>query len=494
MKSLSPFTLLAALFLLLGFVLRVYGLDIQSLWNDELSALMRSGYDSWWQVFQLEHRLESHPPGYNTLLFFLTSWFGDDAALLRLPSAVAGTVLIYGMYRLGTVLFSRREGALAAGLMAVLLTPVYASQEARPYAIMMMFAVFATVYYVEILEAVFAGHTVRRRAIALYVINATLCSYFHYFGLAYVGLQGIFALVLGMRNRSLLRITIAIGAALFVLYLPALRIFFAQFADPTAFAPQAAPTPVAFYRFALYLFNWSPWFAGVALLAVMAWAGLAVTHLARRPREVRKIDRQVVVIIGLAVWALVPIVATYLFSHVKTPIFMNRYLVVSLPAVYLLVSRAIMRIPLRQSLQVGLVVGIVGYAAVDLVGNVRYYTTVNKQQFREAAAYVVDHDRPALDAPIVCNGFSEAYFDYYFAKLDYDKRCALRVTMNRTEALRQLVEEDAPRNLWVVWGHFVPQPTTDYMRFILGHFAAVEEQQYYRAGAVLFRRLEADHS
>jgi len=31
MKSLSPFTLLAALFLLLGFVLRMYGLDIQSL-------------------------------------------------------------------------------------------------------------------------------------------------------------------------------------------------------------------------------------------------------------------------------------------------------------------------------------------------------------------------------------------------------------------------------------------------------------------------------
>ena len=58
-------------------------------------------------------RPDVHPPGYLTLLYLATNVLGDSEAMLRLPSALAGTLWIPAMFLLGRRLFGPEEGLIA---------------------------------------------------------------------------------------------------------------------------------------------------------------------------------------------------------------------------------------------------------------------------------------------------------------------------------------------------------------------------------------------
>ena len=114
--------------MLLGAVLRFYGLGFQSLWGGELASWDFGGRDTISRVVQDG----SQPPLY-FLILHLARWiFGDSEWALRLPSAVAGWLCIPAIYLLGkeALLRARRDngGAPRRGALA----PVYFSQEARP--------------------------------------------------------------------------------------------------------------------------------------------------------------------------------------------------------------------------------------------------------------------------------------------------------------------------------------------------------------------------
>jgi mannosyltransferase len=79
---------------LLGAGLRLYGLDTQSLWNDELSRWVRSSRPSLVHVIDESVRADVHPPGFYMLLYVVINVVGDSASVLRFPSVMAGTLAI----------------------------------------------------------------------------------------------------------------------------------------------------------------------------------------------------------------------------------------------------------------------------------------------------------------------------------------------------------------------------------------------------------------
>ena len=67
----SPVWLLLGLVIVAGAVLRLYGLDVQSLWNDELSSWAQSNYATLADVIELGVRNDVHPPGYQLTLYYV---------------------------------------------------------------------------------------------------------------------------------------------------------------------------------------------------------------------------------------------------------------------------------------------------------------------------------------------------------------------------------------------------------------------------------------
>lgn len=140
--QLSPRTLawanalcLAAI-LAVATVLRFYRLDGSSLWNDEGTtwALLARSYGAIAQAAAAD----IHPPGYYWLLKTWASVFGERAWALRSLSALAGTALVWVVYRIGRQVEPEARPFAATALLAALvaaLNPfqVYYSQETRMY-------------------------------------------------------------------------------------------------------------------------------------------------------------------------------------------------------------------------------------------------------------------------------------------------------------------------------------------------------------------------
>jgi len=134
-------TLLLAI-LLLGAFLRFYRLDAQSFWNDEGNSA-RLAERSLALIVEGAAG-DIHPPGYYLLLHFWRALFGQSELALRSLSAVAGLTLVLFTYALGSQLFNRYTGLMAAFASVISPFAIYYAQEARMYALLAAFSGAAT--------------------------------------------------------------------------------------------------------------------------------------------------------------------------------------------------------------------------------------------------------------------------------------------------------------------------------------------------------------
>jgi mannosyltransferase len=179
--------------LLLATWLRFYRLAGQSLWSDEGNsvALARTG------LGEIAGRtaLDIHPPLYYWLLHGWMRLFGESEIAVRSISVVAGVLLVAVVYRLGTRLFDRWVGLLAAFIAAVSPFQVYYAQEARMYVLLALLGAltaWATIGlmddWVQVTREEESGSArsgtrypfLFTRCSLLYVLGATLGLYTHY--------------------------------------------------------------------------------------------------------------------------------------------------------------------------------------------------------------------------------------------------------------------------------------------------------------------------
>ena len=111
-------------------------------------------------------------------LYYIFTWllrpWGDGEFILRLPSAVAGTLTVLAVYLLGRRLFGTRMGLVSALLTALLPYAVWYSQEARNYALFML---LTTMQMYFAFTAIKRGRVIDWLGLALFT---TLNLYTHY--------------------------------------------------------------------------------------------------------------------------------------------------------------------------------------------------------------------------------------------------------------------------------------------------------------------------
>ncbi|HZR01273.1 MAG TPA: glycosyltransferase family 39 protein [Chloroflexota bacterium] len=126
--------------LVLGaWAVRTYHLGAQSLWLDEgyTYDVARRGVRGMFVLLAGEDR---HPPLHYVLVWAVMHLAGTSEYALRLPSALAGTLTVAIVHRLGRDLGGARLGFAAAALVAASPFLVWYSQEARMYALLAAFA------------------------------------------------------------------------------------------------------------------------------------------------------------------------------------------------------------------------------------------------------------------------------------------------------------------------------------------------------------------
>jgi uncharacterized membrane protein len=137
------------LIMTVGGILRLYGLDFQSLWQDEGLQYYVATQNSIGELFQQTRSF--HPP----LSFIVNHVFlllGESDFLLRLPSALFGIASLPVFYVLGRDLTSQKDAVFAVFVLALSPFHIWYSQEGRMYSQLLFLSLLSSVLLLQALR------------------------------------------------------------------------------------------------------------------------------------------------------------------------------------------------------------------------------------------------------------------------------------------------------------------------------------------------------
>ena len=257
---------------------------------------------------------------YHVLLNGWISALGSSEATIRMLSVLFAVMTVPALYAVGARLFSRRVGVVAAVLLA-LNTALYSyAREARSYSLTLLLVLVASYFLVRA-----AAQPQRRIFWAAYGVTAVLSVYAHFFA-ALVLVAHAVSLVAARRRLALPRTTVAVTAGAIAVALVPVALYIAggETGRTTDQATALSDVPDLFY-----------WYAGsnrplAALYVLAALAGCIVMW--------RRGDLSSWAFEFVIAWFVLPIVLALVISATIDPLFVFRYLLVSLPALLLLAA------------------------------------------------------------------------------------------------------------------------------------------------------------
>jgi mannosyltransferase len=126
--------------IVLAAILRLYRLDGQALWLDEMASLRNALAFGEGGIRRLVE-VDQVAPLHSILLWYVMKVGGDGTFVLRLPSVVAGVLAVPAVYWVVLRMFGTRQVALiAAGLIAISPFAIWYAQEARMYSVLLLCA------------------------------------------------------------------------------------------------------------------------------------------------------------------------------------------------------------------------------------------------------------------------------------------------------------------------------------------------------------------
>lgn len=439
--------------LILGAFLRFYGIEYQSLSNDELSSWKRSSYDDLTTVINEGVRPDVHPPGYQILLFFVEKIFGDSEMVLRFPSALFGVLSILVIFLIGLKLYTYREAILSSALMAVLWCPIFYSQDARSYAMLLFFTLLSSYCWMLMVDTLKGGST-RRGPLIAYAVTAAVCAYTHYFGTYMIALQGIFTIILFIRGRKTFFTVLIVYAAIAVVCLPWLPIMREHLAMGSIWIETPRGGFVhSFFEFLKFILNDSTTVRNVALAALSLLLARTYGEFAIEPT--RGNAKRILSSPGavLLLWLVVPFAGVYFKSIYSTPILSVRNLIISLPPACLLLARAVIRVPVRSFMHTIMICLTAALLMYHLLLPMDYYSRTTKDNFRAVVQYLLEDSRIDHCPVIVANTYQDGYFDYYFDRLGSKKRVDVHFRSGGDwEVVKNMIDARHAECIWYLRG------------------------------------------
>jgi mannosyltransferase len=376
-KVTSPLELtLLVVIAVLAAVLRFHSLAAKSFWFDEGVSVAIARLD-WYNFARILWRREANMSLYYFLLHFWLH-FGGSEFFVRALSVVFAVASVPVIYLLGRRLFDSRVGLIAAALMAVNAYHVQYSQDARSYSLMVLYCLLSSLYFLKCLDE----PSSRNRA--AYVLSSALAVYTQFFSALLLIAQWLSLKMLDRGQNP--RQTRNDWRWIALLVSP-----IAVFVATTGTGPLRwvqRPGLNDLWIFALHLTgNGGPWL----LLASVA-ACLAALLPFWPTRKALRVPSGIWRYRFLLSWLLFPILLTLALSVIK-PLFVPRYFIFCLPALFLLVACGITRLrPAALKAPALLFLLILSFQ-----GTAAYYSQdldIQRDDWRAATEYLLNHSQP----------------------------------------------------------------------------------------------------
>jgi uncharacterized membrane protein len=417
------------LILLIGFGLRVWRLAGTSFWIDELFATfyIESPVGKFFKLLMKD--------GTQVPLYYMLTYFSppDNDLLFRLTAIMAGLLGIAVLMWVVLRFYGDYDVALAAGvLLATNPFHILFSRTAHPYSMAFLETLLVAYFFLRLLQ----GH--RSRLIWLGFLLSSMAAYLtHLFTLA-LPLTEYVILGLSLRdNRSLFR---RWQIAQIVAFTPLViwtveRLVQVQVGIGTAWipAPHLGDIPLTLADMGIGYDTATTWHLLVpALIALALGLGASLLDTVRRP-EVKGADLFWILLI---VFTIMPaFVASYIH-----PAYVDRYFIVCLPAVVILMLRGWTRL-FRANWQWMGLVGIVAVTGISYTLYMIHTENWERHNWEDAAAYIQANYQPG-------DGFANdtalwlLSLEHYYRGLPQDQKYLV-------------LDEDAPPppvdRLWIVY-------------------------------------------
>jgi len=445
----ASYFLLAAV--LLGLALRLYKVDFQSLWLDELYSIVPTNPSNS-ASHVIEYSKGDQPPFFFLLLhfWFKISQYTEYSA--RIFSSIIGVFGIISIYFLGTELGGKQTGIFASFLLAVNHFHIHYSQDVRFYGLLFLMSSLSYLFFIRSLRNQNFSN------VAFYTLTTAGLLYTHYFSFFILAAQAFTFVYVVFRENNLKLFLVGFTAFALVCfsYLPWFQVIFDDLYDVL---PHIKQVDIFFVFKFLYNYYGKDAFTLTMLLGLFVFF-LKSKYLADKRREL-------VVLIGA--WMLITYSLPYIRSILVSPMIEYRYTIISFPAWMILFSLGWGALRTTRAKSIFLIL-ILTSSMTNLFLMRRYYSKITKEQWREVSNYVIvknSGNHPVI-SPL------NWHFAFYFKDQPYPV-----VYFKADEMQRH-------SRFWFIVAHLPDEEMEAQIKTISTDFIPLERKDFYGAIAVLF--------
>lgn len=393
--------------LIIGAVLRLYHIDFQSVWLDEIHTLNDANPSfSLSEVYTSVLNSDQHPPLYFYCIHFLFKIFGYTPVVARLFSALIGIITIYAMYKLGKEMFNKEVGIISSVLIAVNPFHIYHSQEARPYTMLCLFTILSFFYLIRFIRIP------SRKNSVFYGLATALMLYGHFFALfgllSQMFILGFFLFLSEKKDKKVFLIHCLIaGLIALILFLPSYHILIAATKIKQFWIPMPTGDTYllifkeffGYSKIVLLLINFLLLFYFVRIFKRTSWV-LNYTEIVE--------NEMLFGFIILMPWIVIVVITPLILSYVSVPMIVSRYFISLLPAFLILIALGIYQFK-NQTFRWGILGLVCVFTLSETIISKKYYTRVSKTQFREVTQFIINNNKNS--EPVVTS--LQWYYTYF---------------------------------------------------------------------------------
>ena len=388
--------------LVISLLLRIYRLDFQSLWMDEIYTMNVSNpSSSFATIYNEVNNREGFPYFYFFFLKLLFSVFGYTSVIARMLSVVAGIASIILLYKITEKIVSKNAGLIVAALVCFNQYHIYISQDARPYTLyltatlLVYYRMWAYLENKSLKNAVFYG------------LAAGLLLNTNFFGFINLFCQAVFISYHLLQTKTTLSKVLLsqfalIGGIALILFLPNYQKFILLFGKGEFWVPK--PTSESFTLMLKEIYGNSEFL--LFIYTAIFYFLLAVIF--SKKGNIRS-SKSIYSTVFLLFWMFPFLMFLLVKSYGGISLILTRYFTSLYPVIFIFIAWGIAEIK-SKTLQITTLSIISMFSLITLFYEKNYYGVPSKAQFREASNTVLNNNTKKHNIYT-----SQKYwFDYYF--------------------------------------------------------------------------------
>jgi uncharacterized membrane protein len=447
--------------LLLSAFLRVYKIDFQSFWHDELHSVIESDPQlTFLQV--IEYCKSDSPPLHFVMLHYWLKVFGDNERSARLLSSLIGIAGVLMMFFLGEEFKNQKVGLISSFITSINYFHIFYSQEARFYALVFLLSGLSFLFFLR---------SVRLERIVdfgWYIVFTSAIVYTHYFGLVVFLAQGLLFLIIvafAKRDKIFIGKAVASGALILIIISPYVPTFIRDNATTSMWIP-----PLLLSLPFRFFFQYFRDFVSILIFGCLIVYSLFT--LGAQFYKTGRIEIKWVIVMG---WILLTFLIPIVYSLIKFPLLISRYTMITLPGILLLIATGfeLLHTP---KIQRWLSIVVLFSSLITLIYVSEYYSRLRNEQFREISELILRNRK----SNSLIYSTDAWYFNYYFRLADGKDEVVLPLDHRLTEDLQKY------ESIWIA--SLGPVPEQLLKALDASHFLLKHDYEFHRGNAMLFEK------